>query len=297
MIGPEKFSSGPFCCNEELTVETMTFCIFSVGPVSSNEASVRATSSVNLRVCLTFLWLVTLMTSAAAQTAPSEAATNFTRRCTGCHTYGKGVKVGPDLKGVTDRRKRPWLMSFIRSSQTVIKSGDPTATNLFRQFNRQQMPDHELSAQQIEELLDYLAAGGPEQQSIDERPASMATRAEIEEGRRLFHGEKRFAHGGQACSGCHSVNTGGLRGGNLGPDLSTSYLSFRDMVLTSFLKRACFPRAPEISKVEFLTPQESFNLKAYLREVSLPKSEGRARGVAGSAPAQTKNNSTQLEKQ
>ena len=31
----------------------------------------------------------------------------FTTRCTACHTFGKGVKVGPDLKGVTERRQRP----------------------------------------------------------------------------------------------------------------------------------------------------------------------------------------------
>src|SRR3989441_12591818 len=52
----------------------------------------------------------------------AEAATIFNRRCTACHTYGKGVKVGPDLKGVTERRKRDWLLKFIYASSSVIKS-------------------------------------------------------------------------------------------------------------------------------------------------------------------------------
>src|SRR5512132_4077652 len=72
----------------------------------------------------------------------SEAASIFNQRCAGCHTYGKGIRVGPDLKGVTDRHPRIWLLRFIRSSQTVIHSGDPVATALFREFKQQRMPDH-----------------------------------------------------------------------------------------------------------------------------------------------------------
>jgi protein SCO1/2 len=46
-----------------------------------------------------------------------DAKKVFNQRCTACHTFGKGVKVGPDLKGVTARRQRPWLLKFVRSSQ------------------------------------------------------------------------------------------------------------------------------------------------------------------------------------
>jgi protein SCO1/2 len=47
----------------------------------------------------------------------TDAKKIFNQRCTACHTFGKGVKVGPDLKGVTARRQRPWLLKFVRSSQ------------------------------------------------------------------------------------------------------------------------------------------------------------------------------------
>src|SRR5262245_26017662 len=70
-----------------------------------------------------------------------EAKKSFNQRCTSCHTFGKGVKVGPDLKGVTERRARPWLLRFIRSSQGMIKEGDTVASGLFDQFRRQRMPD------------------------------------------------------------------------------------------------------------------------------------------------------------
>src|SRR5438309_6242617 len=90
----------------------------------------------------------------------AEAATIFSRRCTACHTYGKGIKVGPDLKGVTERRKHDWLLKFIHSSFTVIKSGDPIATSLFSQFKQQRMPDWtDLSEKQINDILAYFAIG------------------------------------------------------------------------------------------------------------------------------------------
>jgi cytochrome c2 len=204
----------------------------------------------------------------------SEAAAIFGKRCSGCHTYGKGIRVGPDLKGVTDRHTRSWLLLFIRSSQSVIRAGDPKAVALFRQFKQQLMPDHDLSPQQIESLLDYLASGGPESVRRDERDAESATPAEINRGRRLFYGEAHLAHAGPACSSCHSVQDAGwAKGGSLGPDLTAAYLKYQDKALTSFLQRPCFPRAPELSGAAFLTPEESFGLKAYLRQVSLPQTQ------------------------
>src|SRR2546427_8328530 len=91
----------------------------------------------------------------------AEAATIFNKRCTACHTFGKGVKVGPDLKGVTERRTRDWLLHFIRSSSSTIQSGDPTATKLFREFKQERMPDwDDLTPEQIASILDYFALNG-----------------------------------------------------------------------------------------------------------------------------------------
>src|ERR1041384_1804779 len=75
---------------------------------------------------------------ASADTA--EAKRIFTQRCMACHTFGKGVKVGPDLKGVNERRQRAWLLKFVRSSSSIIDSGDPIAADLFQQF-KVRMPD------------------------------------------------------------------------------------------------------------------------------------------------------------
>lgn len=201
----------------------------------------------------------------------AEAAKIFVQRCTACHTFGKGVKVGPDLKGVTARRPRHWLLRFIRSSQTMIDSGDPVAVSLFEEFRRQRMPDWtDLSDEQVGAILDWLAADGPDQRPADERSAELATAAEVELGRSLFLGRTRFAGGGMACAGCHGVrDAGDSRGGSLASDLTGTYAAYRDRALTSFIRRPCTPRQPESSSTGFLRPAEIFALKAYLRRVGL----------------------------
>ena len=87
------------------------------------------------------LALVVCVGRSAFASDAAEAKKIFNQRCTACHTFGRGVKVGPDLKGVNERRARPWLLRFIRSSQSLIKEGDAVASGLFDQFRRQRMPD------------------------------------------------------------------------------------------------------------------------------------------------------------
>jgi mono/diheme cytochrome c family protein len=204
-----------------------------------------------------------------------EASSTFTKRCTACHTYGKGVKIGPDLKGVNERRTREWLIKFIRASSQLIQSGDPAATSLFVQFKQQRMPDWtDLTEQQIGDILDYIAVGGPDIRPADERDAELATAADVNEGRRLFLGEARLRYGAHACATCHSVNGTGLRGGTLGPDLSKVYMTFQDRALTEFFRQPCFQSVPP-SPVQYLSAQESFALKAFLHQVATHQSAAR----------------------
>jgi cytochrome c2 len=225
---------------------------------------------------LTFAIIDTPHLARAAETA--EAKKIFNQRCAACHTFGRGVKVGPDLKGITQRRARPWLLRFIRSSQTVVKSGDATAQALFAQFKQQRMPDWvDLSEAQIGGILEWFAGNGPEQKEPDERSAELASADEVEAARRLFDGRQRLTYGGLACAACHTVEESGKRaGGTVGPDLTDAYLRFRDRALTLFLKHPCSPRRPEVDSGHYLTPNESFALKAYLRHVAIGDREGDA---------------------
>ncbi|HXU80055.1 MAG TPA: cytochrome c [Polyangia bacterium] len=221
------------------------------------------------------LFAVASFATSANAADSGEAKKLFNQRCTACHTFGKGVKVGPDLKGVTERRPRRWLLSFIRGSQRMIQSGDVVAVELFRQFKQERMPDwSDLTPEQVTGLLEWFAASGPEQREPDERDAALATAAEVEQGRRLFHGGLPQASRGVACAACHSIRDGASSSAaGLAPDLTRAYLAYRDRALTLFLKSACFPRAP-LDSSEVLTATESFLIKAYLRHTAMAHQSG-----------------------
>jgi mono/diheme cytochrome c family protein len=106
--------------------------------------------SVYFLVLFSFSMFFTSVISAQNQ-APAEYAV-----CAACHTIGKGKLIGPDLKGVHERHDEAWLISFIRSSQTMIKNGDPVAVKLFEENNKIPMPDNNLTDDQIKGLLMYI---------------------------------------------------------------------------------------------------------------------------------------------
>jgi mono/diheme cytochrome c family protein len=198
----------------------------------------------------------------------ADPSTTFARKCSSCHTFGRGVLVGPDLKGATDRHNRQWLTAWITSSETLIKSGDPAATALFARFKSQRMPDQGLTPSELSALIDYLAASGPEADARRKsRRADTATPLEIETGRSLFTGQRALANGGAACFSCHRA--GGIAaGGTLGPDLSGAYARYQDRGLSALLTRGCFPRARASMAPTLLTDDETFALKAFLRRTA-----------------------------
>ena len=221
--------------------------------------------------------IVVIGLARGAAAAPDPAAL-FTRKCTSCHTYGRGDLVGPDLKGATDRHTRAWLTAWISSSETVIRSGDPAATALFKKYKQTRMPDQSFAPADLTALIDFLAAGGPEEEARRRnRHADTATPAEIELGRTLFAGERVLAAGGAACSACHQIRAVGSSGGSLGPDLSRAFGKFQDKGLAALLARGCFPRVPDSGPQKPLTSEESFALRAFIR-----KAESRDRQLSAS---------------
>ena len=64
---------------------------------------------------------------------------------------------GPALAGVDERRSMDWIINFIHSSQSVIKSGDKDAIALYEKFNKIPMPDHpDLSDDKIKSIVAYI---------------------------------------------------------------------------------------------------------------------------------------------
>ncbi len=63
------------------------------------------------------------VSSVYAATPGGQGQAIFEQKCQGCHSIGGGQIVGPDLKGVTSRRDRDWLISFITSPDQLIAQG------------------------------------------------------------------------------------------------------------------------------------------------------------------------------
>lgn len=103
------------------------------------------------------LGLALLFKPLGAQTP--EAEKNF-QQCRACHNLEGPKLIGPTLSGVTERREQDWLIRFIRNSQEVIQSGDPIAVKVYEENNKIPMPPHNLTDEQIIDILKYIKSGG-----------------------------------------------------------------------------------------------------------------------------------------
>ena len=85
----------------------------------------------------------------------------YKARCSACHKIGGGKLVGPDLKGVTERRSEDWVKGFIKNSQAMIEAGDKDAIAIFDEYNKVMMPAHpDLTDDQLTALIRYINTGG-----------------------------------------------------------------------------------------------------------------------------------------
>ena len=141
--------------------------------------------NILMRLQLFFCCLVLSMALSTKADPPSEEGqVIFTNRCASCHNANVKI-VGPALAGIHERRSMEWIVSFVQSSQTLIKNGDKQAVELFASFNNIPMPDHkDLSAEQIRNVIEYIksqaktvAAAAPLARVEKIRPAYLPIRA------------------------------------------------------------------------------------------------------------------------
>ncbi len=143
------------------------------------------------------LFLLTLFLSVASFGQTADDAKNFTE-CKACHTIGGGKLVGPDLKGVTERRDEAWLIKFIQNSQALVASGDETAVKVFNENSKIPMPAHSLTDDQVKGILKYIKAGGKlpagaESTTAKAKEASVSTPA-ISEAERYVTEKRESSH-------------------------------------------------------------------------------------------------------
>ena len=94
----------------------------------------------------------------------------FNSNCAACHKLD-GNSTGPALRGVVEKHDTEWLHKWIKSSSSMIKSGDAAAVKLFEEWNKVVMNDFPaLSDEDIDNILAYtsqpkaeptVVAGGP----------------------------------------------------------------------------------------------------------------------------------------
>lgn len=210
----------------------------------------------------------------SAAAAGQDGQAIFGQLCQGCHTIGGGKTVGPDLRGLADRREEEWVKQFILAPDKVIASGDPIAKGLVDEYGMQ-MPNLGVTPAQIGPLLEYLgytAQGGTtttettptETTPTETTPTSAA--GDAAQGEELFKGSERFDAGGPSCLSCHSVaGVGALGGGRLGPDLTGAYAKYGGAQgLDAALKTIPFPTMLPIFSRKALTSEERADLVAFL---------------------------------
>jgi mono/diheme cytochrome c family protein len=214
----------------------------------------------------------TLQLSAYAASASNGQAV-FEQKCQGCHTIGGGKTVGPDLKGVTSRRDREWLIKFITTPDQIIARGDPLAKQLLEEYNGILMPNMGLSDADADDILSYIEArsGGEPSAPIKEpEPTLFVTRGDASMGRSIFTGAIPLENGGASCVSCHDISgIGALGGGTLARSLDGAYDRLGDQGLASIMKTAPFPIMLSIYGKQPLNDDEIADLVTFLHASSV----------------------------
>ena len=136
--------------------------------------------------------------------------------CASCHTIGGGRLVGPDLKGVTAKRERSWLVRWIMEPDKMLAEGDSLAKQIAQEYNNIPMPPSGATKAQVEDILAYIEAKSapsePTTPKSEEPSVGGSTTSPVEVS---LTSEKGTALYQKVCSACHTIGAGK----KIGPDL------------------------------------------------------------------------------
>lgn len=149
----------------------------------------------------------------------AEAATNpgqaiFERNCFACHTIGEGVRVGPDLENVHQRREADWLMRWMEDPVGMGRT-DSIGQALLAEYNGVPMAPTLLSTQEIRQVLDYVQDVSEGRLVMEVGDAGVPTElsaAEFDRGQDIYF---------DRCAGCHGTLRAGATGPAIQPDRTT----------------------------------------------------------------------------
>lgn len=111
----------------------------------------------NVLICLALVFSV--------NTLAFDAGKYFQKTCTQCHTIGGGDKIGPDLAGLSKRRKVDWIVKFVNYPDGMINGDeeeagyekpDALAKKVYAAYKPQMMAEQEMTKAQVEAVLKYI---------------------------------------------------------------------------------------------------------------------------------------------
>ncbi len=237
--------------------------------------------SVVVLAAITGLWAALPRVANAAGDAKAGEQLFEQKGCGACHTIGKGDLVGPDLKGVTERRPHEWLQQWLAAPDQMVAKKDDTAVKLLHQYHDVQMPNLGLSGSDVDNILAFLASPGAAAQASGPAPQAAnapAVKGNPEIGKDLFTGVVRFANGGPPCMACHSVSgIGALGGGQLGPDLTEAVKRYGGASgLDAFVAGTPTPTMKAVWSQRPLTPEDRANVVSFLAQAEVSQRPAQA---------------------
>ena len=219
--------------------------------------------------------LILLAAMAALQSrAVALDPQDFAQNCANCHTIGGGRLTGPDLKDVSKRRGRDWLLKFVVDPKKMLEGGDPATVELYKSYNNVLMPTVAgMTAVRVEQLLLLVDEESRLEKSrfagsqLINRPLLPS---DIQDGKALFLGRRALKNGGPSCVSCHRVGgMRGLGGGFLGPDLTGAFARVGgEKALAAWLVSPGSPMMKPVYAARALDPQDILPLVAFLKDAA-----------------------------
>jgi protein SCO1/2 len=83
----------------------------------------------------------------------------YRTRCVACHSLtGNELAgaLGPDLKGITQKREMQWLLDWLKAPDQMLQKKDPIAMALYEKYNNLAMPNMRLNQEEAVTLLEYI---------------------------------------------------------------------------------------------------------------------------------------------
>lgn len=248
--------TSPFACDEKGSILTQVI----------DKSIVRAAAIIFSAVLL----VVSIAPSANSQ----QAVDFFKKNCTSCHWIGGGRLIGPDLKNVTARKDRDWLVRFMLNPNAMFDAQDPYALKLRAEAKGAimiQVPG--INAKMANALLDMIEAESKlDSSQFAGKPVTTRPYSEVDvaAGRDIFKGRTPLKNNGRACISCHTVNDiGASLGGRLGPELNTAFTRLQGRsAMTAWLSAPPTPTMRSIFQNRPLEENEIESLVAYFESAT-----------------------------